>query len=81
MICSIQALQTNKQTNKLRGFSPQSELYRSSYRRLWAKLLPTFADRGCRVVGATDPHGRNLGFLDRSRYYFFQVSPQLYSRG
>jgi hypothetical protein len=23
----------------------------------------------------------NLGFLDRSRYYFFQVAPQLYSRG
>jgi hypothetical protein len=27
------------------------------------------------------PHGRILGFLDRSRYYFFQVAPQLYSRG
>jgi hypothetical protein len=24
---------------------------------------------------------RILGFLDRSRYFFFQVSPQLYSRG
>jgi hypothetical protein len=33
------------------------------------------------VVSATDPHGRILGFLDRSRYYFFQVAPQLYSRG
>jgi hypothetical protein len=40
-----------------------------------------FADRGCRVVSAKDPHGRNLGFLDRIRYYFFQVAPQLYSRG
>jgi hypothetical protein len=29
-----------------------------------AKLVPTFADRGCSVVSATDPHGRNLGFLD-----------------
>jgi hypothetical protein len=46
-----------------------------------AKLVPTFADKECRVVNATDPHGRNLGFLDRSRYYFFQVAPQLYSRG
>jgi hypothetical protein len=36
---------------------------------------------GCRVVSATDPHGRILGFLDRSRYYLFQVAPQLYSRG
>jgi hypothetical protein len=25
------------------------------------------------VVSATDPHGRILGFLDRSRYYFFQT--------
>jgi hypothetical protein len=32
------------------------------------------------VVSATDPPGRILGFLDRSRYYFFQVAPQLYSR-
>jgi hypothetical protein len=28
-----------------------------------------------------DPHGRNLGFLDRSRYFFFQIAPQLYSQG
>jgi hypothetical protein len=28
-----------------------------------------------------DPYGRNLGFLDQSLYYFFQVAPQLYSRG
>jgi hypothetical protein len=48
---------------------------------LSAKLVPTFTDRGCRVVSATDPHGRILGFLDRSRYYFFQVAPQLYWRG
>jgi hypothetical protein len=33
-------------------------------------LIATFADRGCRVVSATDPHGRILGFLYRSRYYF-----------
>jgi hypothetical protein len=26
------------------------------------------------------PYGRNLGFVDRSRYFFFQVAPQLYSR-
>jgi hypothetical protein len=33
------------------------------------------------VVSATHPHGSILGFLDRSRYFFFQVAPQLYSRG
>jgi hypothetical protein len=48
---------------------------------LVVELVPTFADRECRVVNATDPHGRILGFLDRSRYYFVQVAPQFYSRG
>jgi hypothetical protein len=33
------------------------------------------------VVSLTDPYGRILGFLDRSHYIFFQVAPQLYSRG
>jgi hypothetical protein len=32
---------------------------------LLAKLMPTFADRGCHVVSLTDPYGRILGFLDR----------------
>jgi hypothetical protein len=41
--------------------------------------LITFADRECCVVSATDPHGRILGFLDRSRYYLFQVAQQVYS--
>jgi hypothetical protein len=50
-------------------------------RRLSAKLVPTFTDRGCYVVSVTDPHGRIRGFLDRSRYFFFQVAPQLYPRG
>jgi hypothetical protein len=42
-----------------------SELYLQSDLRLSAKLVPTFADRSCRVVSATDPYGRNLDFLDR----------------
>jgi hypothetical protein len=58
-----------------------SELCRPSDSRLSAKLVPTFADRGCHVVSMTDPHCRILGFVDRSRYIFFQVAPQLYSRG
>jgi hypothetical protein len=40
------------------------ELYRLSDRRLSAKLVPTFADRVCRVVSTTDPYDRILGFLD-----------------
>jgi hypothetical protein len=58
-----------------------SELYRPNDRRLSAKLVPTFTDRGCHVVSVTNPYSRNLGFLDRSRYFLFQVAPELYSRG
>jgi hypothetical protein len=50
-------------------------------RRLSVKLVQTIADRGCRVVSATGFYDRILGFLDRSRYFFFQVATQLYSRG
>jgi hypothetical protein len=53
----------------------------STERRLSEKLVPTFADKGCNVVSVTDPYCRILGFLDCSRYCFFQVAPQLYSRG
>jgi hypothetical protein len=45
------------------------------------EVIAKFADRGCHVVSVTDPYGRILGFLDRSRYYFFEVAPQLCSRG
>jgi hypothetical protein len=33
------------------------------------------------MVSTTDPYSCILDFLDRSRYFFFQVAPQLYSRG
>jgi hypothetical protein len=59
----------------------ESELYRPSDRRLSASSEPTFANRGCNVVSVTDPYGRILGFLDGSRYFFFQVAPQLCSGG
>jgi hypothetical protein len=42
-----------------------NELYRPSDRSLSAKLMPTFADRRCHVVSATNLYGRNLSFLDR----------------
>jgi hypothetical protein len=28
----------------------------------------------CHVVSVTDPYGRIIAFLDRSRYYFFQAA-------
>jgi hypothetical protein len=43
-----------------------SVAFRLSDRRLSAKLVPTFADRGCSVVSATIPTAVNLGFLDRN---------------
>jgi hypothetical protein len=46
-----------------------SELHRPSDRRLSAKWLPIFADRGWHVVSVTDSYGRILGFLDRRRYF------------
>jgi hypothetical protein len=45
--------------DKTRGKSPwpesASELYQPRDRHMSAKLVPTFTDRGCRVVSATDP--------------------------
>jgi hypothetical protein len=58
-----------------------SELYRPRDRRLSAKLVPTFADRWWHVASMTDSHCSILCFPDQSRYFFFQVSPQLHSRG
>jgi hypothetical protein len=58
----------------------ERELYRPIDSHLLEKLVPAFADRWSHVVSVTDPCRRLLGFLDRSRF-FFQVSPQLYSRG
>jgi hypothetical protein len=51
-----------------------SELYRPSDRRLLAKLVPTFADRGCHVVSVTEPYGRILDFLDLEPLLFLPSS-------
>jgi hypothetical protein len=58
-----------KQNKQTPWSESASELHRPSDRRLSAKSLPTFADRGRYVVTVTDPYGRILGFLDRSRYF------------
>jgi hypothetical protein len=45
-------------------------------------LVPTFADRGVSCGQRGGSHTVvNLSFLDRSRYFFFQVAPHLSSRG
>jgi hypothetical protein len=66
---------------KLPWSESASEPYRPSDRRLSAKLMSAFVDRGCHMVSVTDLFGCILGFLDRSSYFSFQVAPQLYSRG
>jgi hypothetical protein len=73
------AIQT--ELKKLRGLSPQANYTYRSTAASQRIYCPLSADRGSHVNSVMDPHGRILGFLDRSRYFFFQVSPQLYSRG
>jgi hypothetical protein len=43
-----------------------SELYRPSDLCLSAKLVSTFADRGCNMISVMDPYGRIIAFLDRT---------------
>jgi hypothetical protein len=60
---------TKNKTKQTPWSESASELYRPSDNRLSAKWLQTFADRRCHVVSVTDPYGRILGFLERSRYF------------
>jgi hypothetical protein len=45
------------------------------------EVMPTFAYVGVTWSARRFPTVVNLGFLDRIRYFFFQVAPQLSSRG
>jgi hypothetical protein len=74
-ICTVGST-AHLESKSPRGTDPTSRSMPTS-----AKLVQNFEDRGCRMASATNPHGRILGFLDRSRYFFFGVDPQLYSRG
>jgi hypothetical protein len=55
-----------KKKTKLHGLSPRAT---AACRRSDCQL---FADTGCHVVSVTNPYGRILGFLDRSRYFSFK---------
>jgi hypothetical protein len=66
---------------ELRGLSPNERTVPTERSPFVGEVSAKFADRGCQAVSVTDPYGRILGFLDRDRYFFFQVAPQLYSRG
>jgi hypothetical protein len=79
--CLRKEVRRKYKKNTLHGFYSVSELYRSSGSRLSAKLAPTFADIKSSQSAQQVPTSVNLGFVDRSRYFFVQVAPQLSSRG
>jgi hypothetical protein len=59
-------------------------IYRTTSLQAWIKVSVFFFIVSMLYPSGswvTDPYGRILVFLDRSRYFFFQVAPQLYSWG
>jgi hypothetical protein len=72
--------ETNNNNNNKSVVLVRCELYRPRHRRLSATLVPSFADRRFYVLSLTESYGRILGFLDRSRYFLFQVAHQFYWR-
>jgi hypothetical protein len=66
---------------KLRGLSTQAnctDRATAACQRSWCQLLWV---EGVAWSAQRIPTADNLGFPDRSRYFFFQVTPQLSSRG
>jgi hypothetical protein len=57
---------------KLHGLSPRANYTDRATAACQRNECQIFADRGCHVVSVTDPYGRILGFLDRSRYLFIK---------
>jgi hypothetical protein len=72
---------TSYTKTKLRGLSPQENYTDRETAACQRSQYQLLRIEGAYVVIATNPYGRILGFLDRSRCFFFQVPPQLYSRG
>jgi hypothetical protein len=74
---------TNKQnkTNSV-ALSRQANYTDWSTATCRRNVVPTFVDRGVsRGQRGGSPTVDNLSFLDRSRYFFFQVAPHLSSQG
>jgi hypothetical protein len=71
----------NKLKTKLRGLSPLANYTdQSSATCRWCKCQ-VFRIEGAAWSVRRILNGCILGFLDRSRFYFFQLAPQLNSRG
>jgi hypothetical protein len=60
---------TIRKKKKLNGLSPRANYTDRATAACRRSECQLFADRGCHVVSVTDPYGRILGFLDRSRYF------------
>jgi hypothetical protein len=71
---TVRQIQNNKQTPWPWS---ASELYRQSNHHLSEMLVPTFADRGASRGQRGGSLRSNLGFVDGSCYFIFQVAPQL----
>jgi hypothetical protein len=52
---------------KLHGLSPRANYTDRATAACQQSDCQLFAESGCHVVSVTDPYGRILGFLDRSR--------------
>jgi hypothetical protein len=57
---------------KLHGLSPRANYTDRAIAAYRRSECQHFADKGCHVVSVTDPYGRILGFLDRSRYFYIK---------
>jgi hypothetical protein len=53
----------------LHGLSPRANYTNRATAACRRSDCQLFVDKGCHVVSMTDPYSRNLGFLDRSRYF------------
>jgi hypothetical protein len=66
---------------KLRGLSPRAK-YTDRATAVCRRSSCQLLQIDCATWSAWRiPYGRIIGFLDRSRYFFFQVAFQMYSRG
>jgi hypothetical protein len=71
---------SNKTTSV--ALSPQANYTHWATATCRRNLVPNFVDKGAsRGQRGGSPTVVNLSFLDRSRYFFFQVAPHLSSQG
>jgi hypothetical protein len=66
---------------KLRGFGPRANYADRATAASWRSSADFLRIEGVAWSAQRIPTVVNFDFLDRSRYFFFQVAPQLSSRG